>query len=52
MPVVAKLASINRKTRNSVVMLRHPRCHFRFFARFIANLMRLAHPAPLWLVFT
>ena len=49
MPVVAKLTFINRESAHAVVVLRHPRRHFRLVARFITNLVRLPHPAPLWL---
>lgn len=49
MPVVAKFALIDRKSRNMVVVLGNPCRHFRLFAGMINNLVRLAHPAPLWL---
>ena len=44
MPMVAKLAFIDRQTSNMVVVLGNSRRHFRLFAGFITNLMRLAHP--------
>lgn len=46
MPMIPKLAFINRKPPiYRVVMLRNARRYFRLFARSIANLLRLPHPA-------
>ncbi|MBR3595158.1 hypothetical protein IKL45_02905 [Candidatus Saccharibacteria bacterium] len=50
--MVTKLTLIDRQTRNMMIMLRNSRRHLRLLARMINNLMRFAHPAPLWLVFT
>ena len=50
MPMLAKFAFIDGPPANPVVVLGYPRRHLGLLARFITNLVRLAHPAPLWLI--